>query len=97
VLALIGPGGEVQHIYPISSGKPSTPTILGSFRIYRKDVGTNALGMVDASYFQGGYAIHGYASVPTYNASHGCLRVPVPEARSIHDWVRYGTRVDTYR
>ena len=25
-----------------------------------------------------GYAIHGYKSVPTYNASHGCLRVPVP-------------------
>ena len=97
VLALIGADGKVERIYPTSSGAPSTPTILGSFRIYRKDLGTNALGMVDATYFQGGYAIHGYESVPTYNASHGCLRVPVPDARSIHDWVRYGTRIDTYR
>ena len=28
--------------------------------------------------------------VPTYNASHGCLRVPIPNARSIYDWLRIG-------
>jgi peptidoglycan hydrolase-like protein with peptidoglycan-binding domain len=97
VVALIGAGGRVERIYPTSSGAPATPTILGSFRVYRKSPGTNALGMVDAAYFIRGYAIHGYASVPTYNASHGCLRVPVPEARAIFDWVRLGTPVDTYR
>ncbi len=97
VLALIGENGKVERIYPTSSGKASTPTILGSFRIYRRDLGTNQLGMVDATYFIRGYAIHGFSSVPTYSASHGCLRVPVPDARSIHDWVQYGTRVDTYR
>lgn len=97
VVALIGAGGRVERIYPTSTGAPATPTILGSFEVYRKDPGTNALGMVDAAYFIRGYAIHGYSSVPTYNASHGCLRVPVPDARSIFDWVRHGTRVDTYR
>ena len=97
VVALIGAGGRVERIYPTSSGAPSTPTILGSFRIYRKDPGTNALGMVHAAYFVGGYALHGFRSVPTYNASHGCLRLPVPDALSIFRWVRYGTRVDTYR
>ncbi|MCW2997690.1 MAG: L,D-transpeptidase [Solirubrobacterales bacterium] len=95
-LALIGEGGKVQRIYPMSSGKPSTPTVLGTYRIYRKDYGTNALGMVDASYFHNGYAIHGYAQVPIYPASHGCLRVPVPDARSISDWGRHGTIVDVY-
>ena len=50
--------------------------------------------MVDSSYFIGGYAIHGYASVPTFPASHGCVRVPVPNARSIYDWLRIGDRVD---
>ena len=35
--------------------------------------------------------------MPIYNASHGCLRVPIPDADSIFDWVRYGTIVDTYR
>ncbi len=53
--------------------------------------------MFDSSYFIRGYAIHGYASVPTYNASHGCLRVPIPDAASIFRWIRYGTPVDTYR
>jgi hypothetical protein len=97
VLALVGAGGKVERIYPTSSGAPVTPTVLGSFRFYRKDPGTNAIGMVHSSYFIRGYAIHGYVSVPTYPASHGCLRVPVPDARAIFDWVRLGDRIDVYR
>ena len=60
------------------------------------DVGTNALGMVHSSYFIGGYAIHGYVDVPTFPASHGCLRVPIPNALSIYNWLRIGDRVDVY-
>jgi hypothetical protein len=89
VLVLVD-GDKVVRIEPTSSGKPSTPTILGRFRVYRKQPGTNSHGMVDSSYFIRGYAIHGYAEVPTYNASHGCLRVPIPDARTIYDWVHYG-------
>lgn len=96
LLALIGEGGKVERIYPTSTGAPATPTIKGSFKVYRKDFGTNAIGMVHSAYFIRGYAIHGYKSVPTYNASHGCLRVPVPDALSIYRWVRYGTIIDTY-
>lgn len=97
ILALIGEGGKVERIYPTSSGAPATPTVLGHFSVYRKDYGTNAKGMVHSSYFIRGYAIHGFKEVPTYNASHGCLRVPVPDALSIFNWVRYGTKVDVYR
>lgn len=98
VIAFFGKDGRtVERIYPTSSGAPATPTIKGSFRIYRKDTGTNALGMIDAVYFIRGYAIHGFKSVPTYPASHGCLRVAPAEARPVYDWVRIGTRVDTYR
>ena len=96
VLALID-GDKVKRIYHTSSGTSATPTILGSFRVYRKSPGTNAKGMVHSSYFIRGYAIHGYASVPTYPASHGCLRVPVPSAWSIYSWVRMGDVVDVYR
>jgi peptidoglycan hydrolase-like protein with peptidoglycan-binding domain len=96
VLALIGAGGAVDRLYPVSSGKPSTPTALGSFSVYRKDFGINAVGMVDSSYFNGGDAIHGYAEVPTYAASHGCLRVPIPDAPDIYSWVQFGTPVDVY-
>lgn len=89
VLALID-GGKVQRIYHTSSGAPATPTVRGRFSVYMKTPGTNAKGMVDSAYFIRGYAIHGYASVPPYNASHGCLRVPVPNARAIYDWLRLG-------
>jgi hypothetical protein len=89
VMALVN-GSKVERIYHISSGKPSTPTVLGRFHVYRKDPGTNSHGMVHSSYFIGGYAIHGYVSVPAYNASHGCLRVPIPDAWSIYSWVRMG-------
>jgi peptidoglycan hydrolase-like protein with peptidoglycan-binding domain len=96
VLAEIEPRGHVRRIYTISSGKPSTPTVLGRFQIYEKTPGTNAKGMVDSNYFIRGYAIHGYAEVPTYAASHGCLRVPIPDAASIYSWVQLGTPVDVY-
>ena len=88
--------GRAERIYHTSSGKPSTPTVLGSFKVYRKSPGTNSHGMVHSSYFIGGYAIHGYASVPAYAASHGCLRVPIPSAWSIYTWVRMGDIVDVY-
>ena len=96
VIALIDKG-KVQRIYPTSSGAPSTPTVIGSFRVYLKTPGTNAKGMVDSAYFIRGYATHGYYSVPVYPASHGCLRLPIPDARSVFNWIDIGTPVDVYR
>jgi lipoprotein-anchoring transpeptidase ErfK/SrfK len=96
VLAEIEPGGKVHALYTMSSGKPSTPTVIGRFSVYSKTWGTNSEGMVDSNYFIRGYAIHGYAEVPTYAASHGCLRVPIPNAAAIYSWVHEGTPVDVY-
>jgi peptidoglycan hydrolase-like protein with peptidoglycan-binding domain len=96
VLALIGAGAHVEALYPMSSGKPSTPTELGSFSVYLKTPGINDKGMVDSSYFYLGDAIHGYAEVPPYAASHGCLRVPIPDAPTIYSWATVGTPVDVY-
>jgi peptidoglycan hydrolase-like protein with peptidoglycan-binding domain len=96
VLAEIEPSGRVYKIYTTSSGKPSTPTVIGRFQVYEKTPGENSEGMVDSNYFIRGYAIHGYAEVPTYAASHGCLRVPIPDAPAIYAWVREGTPVDVY-
>jgi len=95
VLALIE-NGRVARAYVTSSGKPSTPTVLGSFRFYMREPGTNSHGMVYSAYFIRGYAIHGYYDVPTYNASHGCLRVPIPDAYAIYSWVHLGDRIDVY-
>jgi lipoprotein-anchoring transpeptidase ErfK/SrfK len=92
VLALVD-GSKLVRVYHVSSGKPSTPTVIGTFHVYRKSPGTNAKGMVDSNYFIGGYAIHGYASVPPFAASHGCIRAPIPNARSIFSWLRMGDAV----
>jgi L,D-transpeptidase catalytic domain len=82
--------GKVVRIYHTSSGKPSTPTVIGRFSVYLKTPGVNSEGMVDSNYFIRGYAIHGYMDVPNYNASHGCLRVPIPDALAIYNWLRIG-------
>jgi peptidoglycan hydrolase-like protein with peptidoglycan-binding domain len=95
VLALIQ-GSRVERIYPMSSGKPSTPTVQGSFRVYSKLPGFNAKGMYYSNFFIRGYAIHGYAEVPVFAASHGCLRVPNPDAISIFRWIKIGDIVDVY-
>jgi len=85
------------QIYTMSSGKPSTPTVRGKFQFYRRQPGTNAHGMVWSVYFHGGYAVHGYPSVPaTYPASHGCMRVPIVDAIGIYNWLKIGDWVDVY-
>lgn len=96
VLAEIEPHGKVRLIYTMSSGKPSTPTVLGRYHVYLKTPGVNSEDMVDSNYFIRGYAIHGYPEVPTYAASHGCLRVPIEDAAAIYSWVQLGTIVDVY-
>lgn len=95
LLALID-GTQVVAIYPISSGKPSTPTILGEFHVYRKTPGYLPDGMYYSSFFSGGYAIHGYDPAPDYPASHGCMRLPISDAVSAFDWLQVGESVDVY-
>jgi hypothetical protein len=50
LLALID-GSKVYSIYPISSGKPSTPTILGHFQVYSKVPGYLPDGMYFSNFF----------------------------------------------
>jgi lipoprotein-anchoring transpeptidase ErfK/SrfK len=88
--------GKPYRTYHTSSGKSSTPTVFGTYHFYLQTPGTNAKGMVDSSYFIGGYAIHGYADVPAYPASHGCLRVPIPNALQIYNWVDIGDPIFLY-
>jgi peptidoglycan hydrolase-like protein with peptidoglycan-binding domain len=38
-------------------------------------------------YFNGGIAVHGYPSVPTSPASHGCVRIPMSISRYFHTLV----------
>ena len=89
-------GDRVVWIYPISSGKPSTPTVLGRFRVYYRVPGYLPDGMYYSSFFFRGYAIHGYNPAPDYPASHGCMRLPIIDAISVYNWVKFGDWVDVY-
>jgi L,D-transpeptidase catalytic domain len=89
-------GANVQWLFPISSGKPSTPTVLGNFQVYLKTPGYLPDGMYYSSFFHGGYAMHGYNPAPDYPASHGCMRLPIVDAIAAYNWVRIGDWTDTY-
>jgi lipoprotein-anchoring transpeptidase ErfK/SrfK len=94
---VLADNGKAQRTYPVSTGKSSTPTVRGQFRFYRRQPGFNGVGMYYSVYFHGGYAVHGYHDVPArYPASHGCVRTPIPDARSIYNWVSIGMPIYVY-
>jgi hypothetical protein len=92
--------GRITRIVDVSTGKAATPTPVGRYRIERRIDGwrTGSLGtMWRPAYFRGGYAIHGYPSVPPYPASHGCVRVINPSMNRMWSTLRVGTPVEVHR
>jgi hypothetical protein len=83
-------GDRAVAIYPVSSGKSSTPTVTGRFSFIRPEPGYNQKGMYYSWYFYGGYAVHGYESVPDYPASHGCIRTFIADQPEIYERIQYG-------
>jgi lipoprotein-anchoring transpeptidase ErfK/SrfK len=95
-VVVLADNGRPVGVYPTSSGKPSTPTVLGHYHFYSKAPGTNAKGMFMSNYFVRGYAIHGYPEVPTYNASHGCLRIWNADAVAVFNQIDLGESIWVY-
>lgn len=86
---------EILRILPTSSGsnKPfrepgggygSAKTPVGNFTFFAHIWGIHVghLGdLFNPVYFErDGYAVHGDTEVPPYNASHGCLRIPIKDS-----------------
>jgi hypothetical protein len=86
-------GDRPAAIYPVSSGKSSTPTVTGHFQFIRTEPGYNSHGMYYSFYFYGGYAVHGYESVPDYPASHGCIRTFIADQPEIYDRIEFGESI----
>lgn len=86
-------GGRPFAIYPVSTGKPSTPTVTGHYSFYRREPGYNAEGMYYSFYWHNGYAVHGYAEVPAYAASHGCVRTFIADQPRIYEQLNYGESI----
>ncbi len=109
VLFLTDRSGIVVRILPVSSGNEKryfdqgkwqvAHTPRGQFRIQRKINGVRRapLGtLYYPNYFSGGFAIHGSNSVPSYPASHGCIRIPRFADRAFSGMVSVGTEVFVY-
>jgi N-acetylmuramoyl-L-alanine amidase len=88
---LIVDAGVVKRIYNTSTGSNQrylqdgtwhiAVTPPGTFGVFRRVDGwrNGPLGsLYRPQYFNGGIAVHGYTSVPSTPASHGCCRVSLP-------------------
>jgi hypothetical protein len=85
--------GKPFAIYPVSTGKPSTPTVTGHYEFYRQEPGYNSEGMYYSFYWHNGYAVHGYAEVPDYAASHGCVRTFIADQPRIYEQLHFGESI----
>jgi hypothetical protein len=87
--------GRVIRVVHVSTGATGN-TPVGLWHIYSKVPGTLPTGMFDSNFFLRGFAIHGYPSVPSYPASHGCVRVPNWVAPILFASSYYGEAVYIY-
>jgi lipoprotein-anchoring transpeptidase ErfK/SrfK len=109
VLFVVDVAGVSLRILPISSGSGEyyteggetrqaiTPT--GRFKVFRKIEGwrKSPLGLLYyPNYIYGGVAIHGNPSVPTYPASHGCIRIPMFASQEFSEIATIGMVVIVY-
>ncbi|MCB0869697.1 MAG: peptidoglycan-binding protein [Solirubrobacterales bacterium] len=96
VLMLVRNGRAVRTIH-ISAGSPGNDTPTGRYEVFRKELMSWSVPFSTwlpyASYFNNGIAFHEYPDVPPYPASHGCVRVPAPEAPLVYKFARLGTVV----
>ncbi len=95
-------GENLVYSMRVSTGKRSTPTRIGKFLIsskYRstrmRGPGYNIPNVPYAMYFFEGYAIHGAFWHNNFGnpVSHGCVNLPVKQARELYNWADIGTLV----
>jgi hypothetical protein len=84
--------GEVVNVIHTSTGATGN-TPVGRWRVYGKVPGYNASHMYYSLFFLRGFAIHGYASVPPWPASHGCARIPLWVAPGLYSRWGVGSRI----
>lgn len=91
-----------------STGVARTPTVLGTYKIYRKiqsqtmSGGSQAMGdyyylpnVTDVMYFYRGYALHGTYWHSNFGRpmSHGCVNLTLADAKWFFEWASVGTLV----
>jgi hypothetical protein len=87
--------GHITNVLHVSTGAGGA-THDGRFRVWGKTAGFSPNHLYYPSYFDGYRALHGWTEVPTYAASHGCVRIPYWNAQWVYGLADYGTRVVIY-
>ena len=85
VIPVSSANGQTYTSYAGNIATARTPE--GAFEFFRPESGwyRSYLGaLYEPYFFYGGYAIHGSGSVPTYPASHGCIRTQIWD----QDWLK---------
>ncbi|MDR1028900.1 MAG: L,D-transpeptidase/peptidoglycan binding protein [Clostridiales Family XIII bacterium] len=101
-------GDTPIQTFVVSSGKASTPTVTGKYKVYRRNASMNLRGGSEANgdayyypdtrwitFFVGGYAFHTAYWHESFGTpvSHGCVNMREAEAKAIWDWAPIGTPV----
>jgi hypothetical protein len=96
-VALAIQDNQVVRVIHVSTGKPSTPTPPGDFKVYGQYPRWWSTPFREyllwASPFNGGIAFHQYPDVPAVAASHGCVRVNASQAKWLYDFLKVGVPV----
>lgn len=94
--------GHVVRNVLVSTGLPDTPTVLGQYHIYTKRPTQTMAGegyylpsVPYIMYFYHGYGLHGAYWHNKFGQpmSHGCVNLPVAEAKWFYNWAEVGTPV----
>ncbi len=94
-------GTRIVYSFPVSTGKPWTPTRVGDFRIWIKlryakmSGGSRALGnyyylpnVPFIQYYDGDYGLHGayWHNNFGHTMSHGCVNLSIPDSEKLFYW-----------
>lgn len=90
--------GEFLKTYPVSGGKPSTPSPVGTWRVISKDTWGEGFGgsWLGFNVPWGKYGIHGTDEpwvVGKSNSSKGCIRMRNADVKELYKMVPHGTLV----
>jgi L,D-transpeptidase catalytic domain/Sporulation and spore germination len=95
VLLMVEDGLVARAVHTSTGVGGITP--VGDFNVYAKVLMSWSVPfqvwMPYAAYFRGGIATHQSPDVPSYPASHGCVRLPEGDAKRVYDFVDVGTPV----
>jgi peptidoglycan hydrolase-like protein with peptidoglycan-binding domain len=94
----VSTGSQKAYCEEGNCGDAVTPT--GAYKYTRRIPGWREapLGkLYNPVYFNGGIAVHGAGSVPTYPASHGCVRIPMHIAEYFPTLVNNGDAIQVFR